>query len=62
MELLKQKGEFLSEYWYVRYYHGNKVLYYKIFKAKAECVLNDVADNSFERIYCCKLKTCLTYF
>ena len=29
IELLKERGEFLGEYWYVGYYH------YKIFKAKA---------------------------
>ena len=33
-ELLKERGEFLREYWYVGYYHGNKELNYKIFKAK----------------------------
>ena len=34
IELLKEKGEFLSEHWYVGYYHDNKGLHYKIFKAK----------------------------
>ena len=57
IELLKEKGEFLSEYWYVGYYHGNKELNYKIFKAKAAYVLNDIADNSFERIFGCKFAT-----
>ena len=57
IELLKEKGEFLSEYWYVRYYHGNKELNYKIFKAKAAYVLNDIADNSFEKIFGCKFAT-----
>ena len=49
IELLKERGEFLSEYWYVGYYHGNKELNYKIFKAKAAYLLNDIADNSFEK-------------
>ena len=57
IELLKEKGEFLSEYWYVGYYHGNKELNYKIFKAKAACILNDIADNSFEKIFGCKFAT-----
>ena len=26
IEFLKERGEFLSEYWYVRYYHDNKEL------------------------------------
>ena len=54
IELLKEKGEFLSEYWYVRYYHGNKELNYKIFKAKAAYVLNDIADKI---IFGCKFAT-----
>ena len=45
IELLKERGEFLNEYWNVRYYHGNKELNYKIFKAKAGYVLNDITDN-----------------
>ena len=57
IELLKEKGVFLSEYWYIGYYHGNKELNYKIFKAKAACVLNDIADNSFEKIFGCKFAT-----
>ena len=35
IELLKEKGELLAKYWYVKYYHENKELNYKIFKAKA---------------------------
>ena len=35
IELLKEKGEFLAEYWYVKYYNDNKELNLKIFKAKA---------------------------
>ena len=57
IELLKEKGEFLSEYWYVGYYHSNKKLNDKIFKANAACVLNDIADNSFEKIFDCKFAT-----
>ena len=57
IELLKEKGEFLSEYWNVGYYHGNKELNYKIFKAKAAYVLNDITDNSFEKIFGCKFAT-----
>ena len=57
IELLKEKGEFLSEYWYVGYYHGNKELNYKIFKAKAACVLNVIADYLFEKIFGCKFAT-----
>ena len=57
IELLKERGEFLSEYWYVGYYHDNKELNYKIFKAKAAYVLNDIADNSFEKIFGCKFAT-----
>ena len=55
IELLK-RGEFLSDYWFVKYYHGNKELNHKIFKAKAAYVLNDL-DNSFEKIFGCKFAT-----
>ena len=51
IELLKERGEFLSEYWYVRYYHDNKELNYKIFKAKAAYILNDLNDQLFEKIF-----------
>ena len=57
IELLKERGEFLSEYWHVGYYHGNKELNYKIFKAKAAYVLNDITGNSFEKIFGCKFAT-----
>ena len=30
---------------------------YKIFKAKAACVSNDIADNSFEKLFGCKFAT-----
>ena len=47
IEILKTKG-FLDEYWYVGYYHGNKELNYKIFKAKAAHLLNDLDEQLFE--------------
>ena len=56
IEILKTK-DFLDQYWYVGYYHGNKELNYKIFKAKAAYVLNDITDNSFEKIFGCKFAT-----
>ena len=57
IELLKERGEFLSEYWSVKYYHDNKELNHKIFKAKAAYVLNDIDDNLFEKIFGCKFAT-----
>ena len=51
IELLKERGEFLSEYWYVGYYHDNKELNYKIFKAKAAHLLNDLDEQLFEKIF-----------
>ena len=57
IELLKEKRKILSDNWYVKYYHNNKELNYKIFKAKAVCVLNDLNDNSFEKIFDCKFAT-----
>ena len=57
IELLKERGEFLGEYWHVRYCHGNKELNYKIFKPKAAYVLNDITDDSFEKIFGCKFVT-----
>ena len=51
IELLKEKGEFLAEYWYVKYYHDNKELNYKIFKAKAAYLLNDLDEQLFEKIF-----------
>ena len=50
-ELLKEKGEFLSEYWNVRYYHENKELNYKIFKTKAAYLLNGLDEQLFEKIF-----------
>ena len=42
IELLKERGEYLSECWYVGYYHDKKELNHKIFKAKAEHLLNEL--------------------
>ena len=44
-------GEFLSEYWYVEYYHDNKELNYKIFKAKAAHLLNELDDQLLGKIF-----------
>ena len=35
----------------MRYYHGNKELNLKIFKAKAAYLLNDLDEQLFERIF-----------
>ena len=51
IELLKERGEFLGEYWYVGYYHGNKELNYKIFKAKAAHLLIDLDEQLCEKIF-----------
>ena len=50
IEMLKTIGA-LDGYWYVRYYHGNKELNYKIFKAKAAHLLNDLHEQLFEKIF-----------
>ena len=57
IELLKERGEFLSEYRSVKYYHDNKELNHNIFKAKAAYILNDVDDNLLEKIFGCKFAT-----
>ena len=51
IKLLKEKGEFLAEYWHVRYYHDNKELNYKTFKAKTTHFLNDLDEQLFEKIF-----------
>ena len=51
IELLKEKREFLAEYWYVKYYHDNRKLNYKIFKAKAAHLLIDLDEQLFEEIF-----------
>ena len=50
IKLLKERGEFLSEYWYVKYYHDNKEFNYKIFKSKAAHLLNELDDQLLEKI------------
>ena len=50
IEILKTK-DFLDGYWHVKYYHGNKELNYKIFKAKAAHLLNDLDEQLFEKIF-----------
>ena len=50
-ELLKEKGEFLADYWYIKYYHDNTELNYKIFKAKAAHLLIDLDEQLFEKIF-----------
>ena len=49
LKLLKERGEFLSEYWCVEYYHGSNELNYKIFKAKAAHLLNELDKQLFEK-------------
>ena len=49
IELLKERGELLGQYWSVGYYHGNKELNYKIFKAKAAYLLNELDEQLFEK-------------
>ena len=50
-ELLKERGEFLGEYWSVGYYHGNKELNYKIFKTKAAYLLHELDEQLFEKVF-----------
>ena len=51
IELLKESGEFLGEYWFVGYYRGNKELNYKIFKAKAAYLLNELDEQLFKEVF-----------
>ena len=50
IETLKTK-DFQDEYWHFGYHHGNKELNFKIFKAKAAHILNDVDEQLFEKIF-----------
>ena len=50
-ELLKEKGEFLADYWYIKHYHDNTELNYKIFKAKAAYLLTDLDEQLIEKIF-----------
>ena len=47
IEILKTKD--LEEYWYVGYYHGDKELNYKTFKAKAAHLLNDLFEKFLKK-------------
>ena len=49
IEILKTK-DFLNECWRVRYYNDNKELNYKLLKAKAAYLLNDLDKHLFEKI------------
>ena len=51
IELLKERGEFLSEYWCVGYYHDNKELNYDIFKAKTAHLLNELDEQLFKEVF-----------
>ena len=50
IEILK-KRDFLDEYWHVGYYHDDKELNLRIFKAKATYILNDLDEQLFEKIF-----------
>ena len=50
IEILKTKY-FLDEYWHFEYHHGNKELNFKIFKAKAAYILNELDEQLFEKIF-----------
>ena len=50
IETLKTK-DFLDEYWHFRYRYGNKELNFKIFKAKAAYILNDLDEQVFEKLF-----------
>ena len=50
IELLK-KRDFLDEYWHMGYYHDDKELNLKIFKAKAAHILNDLDEQLFDKIF-----------
>ena len=51
IELLKERGEFLIEYWCVGYYHDNKELNYNIFKAKTAHLLNELDEQLFKEVF-----------
>ena len=50
IEILK-KRDFLDEYWHIGYYHDDKELNLKIFKAKAAYILNDLDEQLFKKIF-----------
>ena len=45
------KRDFLDEYWHMGYYHDDKELNLRIFKAKAAYILNDLEEQLFEKIF-----------
>ena len=49
IEILKTK-DILDECWHAGYYHGDKELNYKIFKAKAAHLLNDLEHLQHQQI------------
>ena len=51
LKLLKERGKFLSDYWNVGYYHGNKELNDNILKVKAAYLLNELDEQLFEKIF-----------
>ena len=56
IEILKIKNV-LDEYWRISYYNDKKKLNYKLFKAKAAYLLNDLDEQLFEKIFDCKFAT-----
>ena len=50
IETLKAR-DFPDEYWHFGYHHGNKELNFKIFKAKAAFILNDLDEQLFDKIF-----------
>ena len=50
IEILKKRG-YIDEYWHEGYYHGNKELNLKIFKAKFAYLLNDIDEQLFEEVF-----------
>ena len=56
VEILKTKDS-LDYYWYVSYYNDDKDLNYKLFKAKAAYLLNDLDEHLFEKKIGCKFAT-----
>ena len=50
IKILKTK-DFLDEYLYVGYYHGDKELNYKIFNEKAAHLQNDLDEQIFEKTF-----------
>ena len=54
--MLKTK-DFLDYCWYVSYYNDNKDLNYKLFKAKAAYLLNELDERLFEKKFRYKFTT-----